>query len=130
MRQQISKTADAYAAHWLDQLMRGHLGLHEVPFAFAAWYNAGVAEGRAARQTVIDDLNHQLDVLYMQILTPQERQAEYRRRLEEHHEREAEEFFGNTAHHTLHSLRSGTSPLETGVNHDSSSTTERHRNAA
>lgn len=96
MRQQISKTADEYAARWLDQLMQGHLGLHEVPFAFAAWYNAGVAEGRAARQSEIDALNHQLDVLYMQAVTPKERQAEYRRRLEEHHEREADEFFGTT----------------------------------
>lgn len=129
MRQQISKTADEYAARWLDQLMQGHLGLHEVPFAFAAWYNAGVAEGRAARQSEIDALNHQLDLFYMQVVSPKERQAEYRRRLEEHFAQAADDFFATTEH-SLHSLRGGSTPPEHGVNHDGRATPDSSQRAA
>lgn len=89
-RLKVSATAEQHLNQWAEALTDGSLQLWELPPSVAQFFYLGWGSGRAEWQPEIDRLNHQLDVLYMRSITPQERQDEYRRRLEAHFEREAD----------------------------------------
>ncbi|MBL5973692.1 MAG: hypothetical protein D3X82_08000 [Candidatus Leucobacter sulfamidivorax] len=94
-RRQVSAGAERTLDAWLAGLMEGKIHIQDLPLCVAAWFHAGEAYGRAARQLEIDHANHQADLFYMQAMTPKERQQEYQRRLENHFQRENDLFFAD-----------------------------------
>lgn len=89
----VSEVAEKYLTGWLEAVIAGEIPLWRLPPSVAAFYFAGYADGLSTRQTEINYLEHQCDLLYMQAFTPKERQAEYARRLQKHFELEEARFF-------------------------------------
>ena len=98
-RLRISDIASYCLEQWLDALMRGHLGLHELPSAVAAIYNAGWAdrhlqareeraEAAAEVARLIRWYEYQLNLAYLRLVTAKERKAMFEQNLLREYERE------------------------------------------
>jgi hypothetical protein len=89
----ISEVAERHLDLWADQLQRGELQIWQLPLALQQYVSLGWAEGMAHAYRQARDYEHQLDIAYMQTVTPKDRQQEYRRRLDEHFQLEEAAFF-------------------------------------
>lgn len=76
-----------------EGLMTGELHQSELPLAVEQFYTLGIVQGMAFAQQQAREYEHKLNLLWMQAFTPKERQAEYRRRLDEHFRLEEQRFF-------------------------------------
>ena len=89
----ISEIAARHLDQWRDQTERGELQLWELPPAIQAWYFAGWAEAMQQAREQARIYEHRLNLLYMQAFSPNDRRAEYQRRLDHHFAEQAERFF-------------------------------------
>lgn len=93
MKLTISEIATRHLDLWADQLQRGEIAIWQLPLALQQYVSLGWADGMAHARAQAAKYEHQLDVAYLQLVSPKDRAQLLQDRLSRHFEAEAERFF-------------------------------------
>jgi hypothetical protein len=90
----FSDQAEKYLCQLADDLVRGRVGLHQLPASLFAVWTYGFVDGSNSRQAEVERLNHENDQLFLRAYnSPEEVKRIIARRVDQGLEEYADAFF-------------------------------------